>query len=259
MTKRSSGWRRLYDIVGLRPATIVMYHSVNPRTELRPDSVSPETFACQLSLIRERYRIVRLRDLPGAMNDEDPRRPVAITFDDALMDFWEYGYPVLKALKVPATMFVPTDWVGIPNVMNAQQIQTIHDEGLVDIGAHTVTHANMRSLDETAMRYEAIESRRRLEAIVASPVRLFAYPFGQRHHFSRASGRVLAEAGYDLAVTSCWGTLQRTNRPFELRRIDFRDADAESTIAAKIEGRYDWKIAVETVGFAARVLRLRAA
>lgn len=260
MTTGSPGWRRrLSDIAGLRPATIVMYHSINPRTELRPDCISPDAFARQLSLIRERYRIVRLRDLPREMKDDGPRRPVAITFDDALTDFWDYGYPILKALDVPATMFVPTAWIGMPNVMNAAQIQTLHDEGLVDIGAHTVTHANMRSLDEAAMWREAIESRRALEALLGSSVRLFAYPFGQRHHVSRASGRVLAQAGYELAVTSCWGTLQPVHRPFDLRRIDFKNDDAESTLAAKIEGRYDWKIAVETLGYAARRLRLRTA
>lgn len=260
MTTGWPGWRRrLYEVAGLRPATIVMYHSINPQTGLRPDCISPDTFARQLSLIRERYRLVRLRDLRRAMNDGDPRRPVAITFDDALGDFWEYGYPVLKGLDVPATMFVPTAWIGIPNVMTAAQITTLHVDGLVEIGAHTVTHASMRSLDPAAMWREAIESRRALEALLGSPVRLFAYPFGQRHHFSRASGRVLARAGYELAVTSCWGTLQPVDRPLELRRIDFKDGDAESTLAAKIEGRYDWKIAVEAAGLVARALRLRAA
>lgn len=260
MTTPSFGWRRqACALGGLRPATIAMYHSINPRTELRPDCIGPDAFARQLSLIRERYRVVRLRDLRRAMTDNDPRRPVAITFDDALRDFWEYGYPVLRALDVPATMFVPTAWIGIPNVMNAGEIKALHDEGIVDIGAHTVTHANMRALDEGAMWREAIESRRALERLTGSPVRLFAYPFGQRHHFSRASARVLAVAGYELAVTSCWGTLQPMNRPFDLRRIDFKDDDSESTLAAKIEGRYDWKMAIETAGFVARTLHLRAA
>lgn len=237
------------------PATIVMYHSISPRTGLRPDTITPASLARQLALIKARYRVVRLADLPAAMLDRARPRPVAVTFDDALADFWEHGYDVLRTAQVPATMFVPTAWIGTRNTMTAAQLEAVQDEGLVEIGSHTVTHRSMRQLPWADMQREAVESKMVLEDLFGRPVMTFAFPFGQRQHVSAECVRAVRDAGYNLAVTTCWGTRQSPERLFELRRIYFEDRDDERTIAAKVEGHYDWRRFIETAGHVARQCR----
>jgi len=51
-------------------------------------------------------------------------------------------------------------------------------DSLVSFGAHSVTHANFRFLNRTAITAEAEGSRQWLEATTGQPVRTFAYPYG---------------------------------------------------------------------------------
>jgi peptidoglycan/xylan/chitin deacetylase (PgdA/CDA1 family) len=51
-------------------------------------------------------------------------------------------------------------------------------DSLVSFGAHSVTHANFRLLDEDAVAAEAEDSRQWLEAATGRPVHTFAYPYG---------------------------------------------------------------------------------
>ncbi len=49
---------------------------------------------------------------------------------------------------------------------------------LATIGAHTINHPKLTSLDATAARREIEGSKHRLEEVLGQPVRHFAYPFG---------------------------------------------------------------------------------
>jgi peptidoglycan/xylan/chitin deacetylase (PgdA/CDA1 family) len=47
----------------------------------------------------------------AALRPSRTRPPVLVTFDDAYSDFYQYAYPVLKRLGVPAVCFVPTEYI----------------------------------------------------------------------------------------------------------------------------------------------------
>jgi peptidoglycan/xylan/chitin deacetylase (PgdA/CDA1 family) len=44
-----------------------------------------------------------------------PKPICIVTFDDGWSDFYKYAYPVLKAHGVPATVFLPTQFIGTEN------------------------------------------------------------------------------------------------------------------------------------------------
>jgi peptidoglycan/xylan/chitin deacetylase (PgdA/CDA1 family) len=104
--------------LGKHRATVVVYHSINEP----PDryNVSPSSFARQVQFLRDHFTIVPLRDIPSALEERNDRRlRVAITFDDALADFQQNAYQVLRELQLPATVFVPTGLIGRTNVWDA--------------------------------------------------------------------------------------------------------------------------------------------
>lgn len=254
-------------VTAAKGLTIVMYHSVCEQ----PDDyvISPEAFARQIDFLAHNYRIIRLSNIHAELADErNHDRCVVVTFDDAFSDFLEFAYPVLERASVPCSVFVPTAYIGgtnrwdtdrgavpIRQVMSADDILRVHNEGLVEFGSHTVDHVSMAHAPYDEMLRQAVDSKRELEALLGVPTSTFAYPYGQLDNYSETTTRVLAEAGYAAAVTTHWGTLNSPGAPLTLRRIHFRESDSAAVLRAKVEGDYDWIAAKERVGFALRRMR----
>jgi peptidoglycan/xylan/chitin deacetylase (PgdA/CDA1 family) len=79
--------------------------------------VHPAEFERQMRAVAARYQVIGLQTLLDAREEGAPlpRRSLLLTFDDAYRDFAEFAWPVLKALKLPATLFVPTDYPARPD------------------------------------------------------------------------------------------------------------------------------------------------
>jgi peptidoglycan/xylan/chitin deacetylase (PgdA/CDA1 family) len=243
--------------------SILMYHSVNPS----PDSysVSPEAFRRQMELLKEHYSVVALKDVPLYLRNGH-ERVVAVTFDDAFRDFEQHAYPVLCALNVPATVFVPTAFVGRSNswdrefhdispksILSKERLCALSADARIDFGSHTIDHLSMRQLSTKGMRQQATGSRQSLEDALGRPITMFSYPFGQRDDFSAVTERILRETGYTVAVTTCWGTRQRATQALRLRRIWLKENDDARTVRAKTDGAFDWIGAKELAGFTVRL------
>jgi peptidoglycan/xylan/chitin deacetylase (PgdA/CDA1 family) len=100
---------------------VLTYHRVdekNSNPELSPSilSASPKAFEEQMRFIKEAYKPVALADVLAAFRGEAslPEGAILVTFDDAYCDFKEQAWPILKALAIPAVLFVPTKFVGHP-------------------------------------------------------------------------------------------------------------------------------------------------
>lgn len=99
---------------------VLMYHRVLPfghparQYEQRGMIVSPEVLDRQIQAIRRHFNIVHLdqwvRDADSGASL--PPLSCALTFDDGWRDNFVYGYPVLRASKAPATIFLVSDLVG---------------------------------------------------------------------------------------------------------------------------------------------------
>ncbi|MEO6922616.1 MAG: polysaccharide deacetylase family protein, partial [Bryocella sp.] len=63
-------------------------------------------------------------------------------------------------------------------MMTSRQIVEMHRAGM-QIGAHTVTHPILGTLDRVDARAEMLQSKRYLEELLEDPVPLFAYPNGK--------------------------------------------------------------------------------
>ena len=239
-----------------------MYHSVNSN----PDdySVSPRRFRQHMEVVKRHYPVVRLSEIESTFADGATRR-VIVTFDDAFADFRENAYPVLAEFGIPSTMFVPTGYVGRSNrwdaglrnvtqksIMDVEALRSLDRDGLVDLGSHTVDHLRMRRLTPRDMRSQVTTSKQWLEDTFGKAVTMFSYPYGQRDDFSTVTGNVLAEAGYGVAVTTCWGTRNSRRNVLALRSVFFREQDDPETVRAKIDGRHDWIEWKERVGYLKR-------
>ena len=244
--------------------TIITYHSVTP--DPHKYAITPPAFLNQLSFINENYDIIKLSEIAKAFSDNaKPVRQLVITFDDAFENFYEFAYPTLQRFSIPCTIFVPSGLIGRNNVwdshkrlspkiqiMNKQQLMALRGDGSVDFGSHTIDHVSMRNLSLHEMRRQAVDSKKELEDILGLKIHMFSYPYGQLNDVSKRTTNILSEAGYNIAVTTRWGTLQTRQQMLELKRIFFDEKDNYDDLRAKIEGQYDWFGLKERVGFLLR-------
>jgi len=76
--------------------------------------VSSATFRRHCELLRKSFDVVSLETARYFLDGERKVvRPLAvITFDDGYLDFYEEAFPILNELGLPATVFLPTDFIG---------------------------------------------------------------------------------------------------------------------------------------------------
>lgn len=245
-----------------RGPLIVMYHGIGG-----VDGVAPEAFSAQLDLILARRRIVPLADLSHRLEDPTAVDLAAITFDDGYVDFSEIAHPILARKGIHATLFVPAGRLGQTNdwdaghmaerrILDAEALRRL-DSTQVEIGSHGFSHRRIVDLDESALETETLGSRRVLEDVVDRPVRLFAYPYGQRDDFDRAAERAVERAGFELACSTCFGRSSREYERFRLRRVGIEPDDDLEVVDAKLAGAFDWVAVKERVGYGLRALRRR--
>jgi peptidoglycan/xylan/chitin deacetylase (PgdA/CDA1 family) len=98
---------------------ILMYHRVcNPESASYPIQagmyVRPETFKLHCEYLKKNANVISVDKLADAVINKEtlPKRTIAITFDDGWRDNLENAFPVLKALNLPATIFLPTQFIG---------------------------------------------------------------------------------------------------------------------------------------------------
>lgn len=100
---------------------ILAYHRVaelrdTPAVDTRSISATPKGFARQMKHLARFYQVVSVHQVLEAIEKSQPlpKRAVLITFDDAYADFANIAWPILKQLRLPATMFVPTAYPDHP-------------------------------------------------------------------------------------------------------------------------------------------------
>jgi hypothetical protein len=100
---------------------VLMYHRVLTKDELARYPVQPgmyvldSVFAQQMSFVRSNFTVLSLQELLDLWQRGEwsaHARYCVITFDDGWLDNYRHAYPVLKQLRMPATIFLPTDYVG---------------------------------------------------------------------------------------------------------------------------------------------------
>jgi peptidoglycan/xylan/chitin deacetylase (PgdA/CDA1 family) len=102
----------------------------------------------------------------------------------------------------------------------------------VEIGAHTVSHRDLTTLDREACLSELTESRRTIERITGSRALTFAYPYCRYGSVAVAAVR---EAGFTAAVA---GEGRGSWAPFELKRAMVTGKDGLPSFVMKLSDAY---------------------
>jgi len=110
-------------------------------------------------------------------------------------------------------------------LMTVNELQTISRDGLIDIGAHTVHHPDLKSLPPERQRLEIVTSKRQLEEWLGRSVRWFAYPYGGGDIVTR---RLVQETGFEAACAMVWGLVSKSTDLFWLPRLFVANWDGDT-------------------------------
>ncbi len=160
----------------------VIFHEISP-THLHGPCVSPDYFRDVLQMIRIGGKKT------GAVSDilhflEDRRIPpeggIVLTFDDGWAGVHEYALPLLREYQMCATLFATTDSIdeGPPRYCSWDDLQELSASGLFEIYSHSVTHADFKEIDDSALQNEMVRSLEILKKHGFPSADCIAYPFG---------------------------------------------------------------------------------
>lgn len=92
---------------------VLRYHRVNRGALADPFhlSVSPDVFKKQMEYVKKNYEVISCAQIENNKN-----AALAVTFDDGYLDNYTEAFPVLKSLKMPATVFVSAGLIGKEDV-----------------------------------------------------------------------------------------------------------------------------------------------
>lgn len=228
------------------PAPLILcYHAVSDAWPT-PLAVRPRTLQAQVRHLQRRGYTATT--FTRAVLDPPAKRVFAVTFDDAYRSVMRLAAPVLDAAGVPATVFVPTRFIGsevpmswpgdggwsngphaselIP--MSWAELESVAERGW-EIGSHTVSHPKLPELDPDAARDELVASKIECERRLGAECSSVAYPFGAH---DAAVAELAREAGY--AAAAGVRPLGDPRDPLRRTRVGIYRGDGAARFALKI-------------------------
>ena len=160
---------------------VLMYHRVLPEPDaLLCDEPDARTFAAHMDVVRSTFNVIRLSEAIERMRTRSlPARAACITFDDGYANNFEVALPILAERKMPATVFVATQFIGGGRMFNDTVIEVVRGaQGELDL-----THFNLG-------RYTVTDTRSRRAAVDAILEKLKYFDHAQR----LATADAIAEA-----------------------------------------------------------------
>jgi peptidoglycan/xylan/chitin deacetylase (PgdA/CDA1 family) len=149
------------------------------------------------------------------LGDEGSRGPIAERILRAIKHLSQAERAAyVRAIQEQAGARLPNDLM-----MTSAQVRQLADAGM-EIGAHTMTHPILRTLDAPQAREEIDTSRTVLAALIGRAVSVFAYPNGRPGDDYTQRDRDLVESlGFELAVSTQWGVATRRSDCFQFPRF----------------------------------------
>jgi peptidoglycan/xylan/chitin deacetylase (PgdA/CDA1 family) len=166
---------------------------------------------------------------------------IVISFDDGFRDFHEHVVPLLVRYRLPAILYLATGTVGNgrrshPLALTWSQLRDAVATGLVTVGSHTHSHADLSRADENTAREEMRRSKGVIEDRLGKACRHFAFPWSVA---SPAALRAASET-FDSVASDAWRTNTIKNIDVHrLGRTPVLRSDGRLFFEAKVRGLLD--------------------
>jgi len=202
---------------------VLMYHVIAPPPAGAPFPglyVPPDEFSEQMhALAAAGWHAVTLDQLAANWREGAPLgagKPVVVTFDNGYHSQYSQALPVLKSLG----------WVGDENIqltglppsqggLSSSEVRGLLTAGW-ELDTQGLNHADLTTLDQTALREQVQGTREALRRRYHVPVNWFCYPSG---HYDTAVVEAVRAAGYVGSTTVVPGWAHRDEDAYRMHRL----------------------------------------
>src|SRR5688500_18640283 len=213
-------------------AVVLTYHGIG---DLPREAPLHNAFVPKARLAQQAEYLARRREVVSLEAAVRDGTGVAITFDDAYASVLTDAAPLLSALGLPATVFIPTRWIGDRNrwddadgaptrIMSADELRELERLGFA-VESHGHEHVDLASVSREEAERDIVQSMHAIEEITGRRPRYLAYPHGSSSPGARAAA---AAAGLEAAFALGVG-----EGPFARERVSVDPADSRATFALK--------------------------
>ncbi len=245
---------------------ILCYHRVTPYFTGATEStmnVTPARFKEQMrGLLERNFQPWSLRAVLDSRRRGEPipRNVFVVTFDDGYECVYRHAWPVLKELRIPATVFLTTAYLDTHSPFpfddeirknatrsGSRNVRTPIDEAMremlasggIDIACHTHTHADFRGRPRALYR-DLLESLDVLRERFGLADATFAFPYGKKRlgFCGPLFAAAVRDAGLLCALTVESDLAQPSGDPFDWGRFTVDGSDSAKSIATWLSGWY---------------------
>lgn len=146
---------------------------------------------------------------------------------------WKLMHPLPERERLPVREAL-LDWAQTEPVVRPShrtladhEVLALAQGGLVEIGAHTVTHPMLSALPVESQREEIGRGKKALEEILGREVTSFAYPYGRECDYTEETTALVREAGFACACTTSEQLIGVGASPYRLPRFHAQDVNGE--------------------------------
>ncbi|MGO9875630.1 MAG: polysaccharide deacetylase family protein [Acidimicrobiia bacterium] len=230
---------------------VLLYHRVGGGSSLEID-LDAARFDDQIAAVAASGRAVSLGEAleqlaaasPPSVSEPAssvPDSSVVVTFDDGTADFVEVALPILAQHRIPATLYLATDFVegGHPFPAQARPVSwsSLRDAcatGLVDVGSHTHTHPLLDRISPAEAADELDRSVGLIGERLGQAARDFAYP--KAVPGTPEVARLVRERFRSAALAGTRVNPWRGTDPYRLARSPIQVSDGMRFFQSKLAG-----------------------
>lgn len=213
---------------------ILLYHGIRDCADdaIRDPlyAISAASLEAQLRWLRENgYTSLSIGDLLAGSTPS--KNAFILTVDDCCTSAATRICPLLRKYGYRATFFPVAGRIGCDGWVRWTELEEMRGAGM-EIGSHSMTHAELSNLSKGELLKELADSRRILEDRLGVPVKALSLPGG---YGGPAVETAAKEAGYRAVCCSEFGFAGLPPDPFRLKRFCIRGGDGEALVRRIME------------------------
>jgi peptidoglycan/xylan/chitin deacetylase (PgdA/CDA1 family) len=211
--------------------SVLVYHRIGQGEGEISTPIS--LFERQLSWLARRGNVMAL---DAALADGSGG--IVLTFDDGYRDFVEVVVPLLVQHRLPALLYLATGLISNddPDRLRWSDLRDAVGTGLITVGSHTHSHADLSRVGEDEAMSEMQRSKDLIEDELEVACRHFAYPWAVGSAAAdRVARRLFASAAREAWQLNRHGSID----PHRLGRTPVLRSDGTFFFRAKARGQMD--------------------